>query len=290
MQITLDQAKAFCYVVDYKGYSKAAEKLHKSHSSLIYLVESLEQQCGFALFDREQYRNKLSASGERVYNKCTEILKKVNELQELCSQLNNNWEPSLKIILDGILPFNDFFHLHQLFRDKKIPTIIQTYTDYLEGIEETFDKLDADIMISIIPINRRDLKATYMKPFNSHLVAHKNHPIHQKNIKWTSEDLMNFDFLTIRQSGERLGLSTSELDKTASFFLSNFLVKKEAILNQAGFGWLPHHLIEKELQKKILLPVKWERESIQKVQPIIYFKNRKSSGPAVDLIVNKLAP
>lgn len=288
MEITLDQAKAFCYVVDCKGYARAAEKLHKSHSALIYLVESLEQQCGFSLFDRQQYRNKLSPAGERVYSKCNEILGKVSELQELCSQLNNSWEPSLKIILDGILPFNNFLQIHQIFRDKKIPTVIQTYTDYLEGVEETFDKLQADLMISILPLNRRDLKTVFLKPFNSYLVAHKDHPIHQRRTKWSAEELNAFDFLTIRHSGQKLGLNTYEFEKTASFFLSNFSVKKEAILTGAGFGWLPQHLIESELQKKILLPVKWTRESVHKIQPILYINSSKNLGPSVQLIINSL--
>lgn len=288
MEITLDQAKAFCYVVDCKGYVRAAEKLHKSHSALIYLVESLEQQCGFPLFDRQQYRNKLSTAGERVYSKCNEILGKVNELKELCSQLNNNWEPSLKIILDGILPFNNFLQMHHLFRDKKIPTVIQTYTDYLEGVEETFDKLNADVMISILPMNRHDLKAIFLRPFNSYLVAHKDHQIHQRRTKWSPAELNAFDFLTIRHSGQKLGLNTNEFEKTASFFLSNFSVKKEAILTQAGFGWLPQHLIETELQKKTLIPVRWTRESIHKIQPILYINNSRSIGSAVDLIVKNL--
>jgi DNA-binding transcriptional LysR family regulator len=288
MEISIDQAKAFCSVVDHGGYSQAAEKLHKSHPALIYLIKSLEQQCGFPLFDRKAYRNTLTISGRRVYSKCNEILAKVDELEQLCGQFNEGWEASLKIVFDGILPFDPFLQIYKKFRTDKIPTLIQTYTDYLEDVEKSFDHLKADIMISILPIEARNLKPVYLKPIKSHLVAHKDHPILQKNKKWTSTELQDFDFLTIRGSGQKLGLNTSEFEKSASFFLSDFSVKKEAIMKKTGFGWLPQHLIENELRNKSLQPVKWERESLHKIQPILYVQNRHQTGPATQLIIDIL--
>ncbi len=285
MEISIEQAKAFCGTVEYGGYTKAALKLNKSHSALIYLIKSLEQQCGLELFNRQKYRNTLTAAGRRVYLKCLELLAKVEELGILCEQFKNEWEPNLKIVFDGILPFEPFLSIYKKFKMEKVPTIIQTYTDFLEGVENNFNQLEADIMISILPIENRNLKAIYLKSKQMYLVAHKDYPIHLKNKKWKLFELETFDFLTIRGSGPQLGLNTRELEKSASFFLSDFSVKKEAILKKTGFGWLPEHMIEKELKSKTLIPLKWERESLHTMQPILYMHNNKISGPSALKII-----
>lgn len=288
MQISIDQARALCAVVEAGGYSKAAQKLHKSHSSLIYLLKGLEEQCGFAIFDRKAYRNTLTPSGRRIYQACLDILGKVEDLGRLCDQLNQGWEASVRIVFDGILPFEPFLKIYKKFKSEKAPTVVQTYADYLQDVEKSYYALDADIMISVLPVESRDLESVPLKPFKSYLVAHKNHPIHHCNKRWSIEELHQFYFLTIRGSNQRFGLNTSEFEKSASFFLSDFSAKKEAIAKQVGFGWLPEHMIESELKNQVLIPIKWERKSTHDVQPIIYIKKQVVGGRAIDLIVDLL--
>jgi DNA-binding transcriptional LysR family regulator len=284
MQISLEQAKAFCSVVDFGGYTPAAEQLHKSHSALIYLVKTLESQCNFVLFDRQGYRNTLTPLGRQIYLKCTELLQKSNELHNLCLALQEGWEPSLKIVYDGILPFAPFLQIYKDFRSANIPTVVQTHSNYLDEVETSFYGLGADIMISILPGKKNTLQSVFLKSFKSHLVAHKNHPIHKNSKKrWTLEELKSFYFLTIRGATYELGLNTREIEKTASFYLSDFSAKRSAILEEIGFGWLPEHLIVSELKNRTLIPIRWERESYHIVQPIMHISKTNSLGPAAQL-------
>jgi len=287
MNITFDQAKAFCQVVDFGGYAKAAEKLNKSHSSLIYLIQNLESECGVELFNRKNYKNKLTPQGQTVYLKCLEILKKVDELKDVCIQFHDHWEASLKIIYDGILPLSPFIEIYKQFKNEHIPTQVQTYTDYLYDVESTFNKLEADIMISVVPVENQKLKRIFLNPIKMILVAHKDHPIHHKNKKWALSELQSFYFLTVR-SVQNLGLNTHEFEQAASFYLSDFSFKKEAIMKKIGFGWLPQHLIENELQSKTLLPVKWERKSETQIQPVLYSRKTLQSGNALKLVTDLL--
>lgn len=286
MDISIDQARALCATVDEGSYSKASEKLNKSHSALIYLIKTLETQCDLVLFDRRAYRNTLTPMGKRVYLKCHEILLQVDELSQLCSQLKAGWEPGLRIVYDGSLPFEPFIKIHRHFRAKKITTVVQTYANYLEGVEETFKAMNADIMISIMPVDQKGLDFINLKKQESFLVAHKDHLIHKSKNRWSLEDLQQFNFLTIRGSGKKLGLNTFELEESASFFFSDFQVKKEAILKGSGFGWLPAHLIGSELKNKKLLPVRWERPAQHTAQPVLYFNKKKYLPPATQIILD----
>ena len=42
MDVSLEQARSFCALVDHNGYSGAAKALHKSHSAIVYGINALE--------------------------------------------------------------------------------------------------------------------------------------------------------------------------------------------------------------------------------------------------------
>lgn len=288
MSISLEQAKAFCAVVEQKGYAQAAEYLNKSHSALVYLIKSLESQLNVQVFDRESYRNQLTPTGRRVFQKCKEIMSKVEELDILCQELHDDWEASVKVVFDGIMSIHPFIEIYKEFKLLSIPTIVQTYTDYLQDVEKTFENLQADMMISVSPVKNKNLISFELEPLKIFLVAHKDHPLNKQNKKWTLSEMKQFYFLTVHGDVQLLGLNTSVFEESASFFLSDFSFKKEAIIKKLGFGWLPEHLIESELKNKVLVPVKWERKSESTIQPILYIKKQSTGGQSVKMIKDRL--
>ena len=182
-----------------------------------------------------------------------------------------------------------FLGIYKKLRAEKIPTVVQTYIDYLDDVEKTYEKQGANLMVSIVPCEGNHTELARFRPFRNLLVAHRDHPLHQTHRRWSLSDLEQFDFLTVRGARSKLSSNTRELEEKASFFLSDFSTKKNAILNKAGFGWLPEHMILNELKRKSLLPVKWERESSQLISPVVYGQRKKTAGPGVQLILNSLS-
>ncbi|MBL7686630.1 MAG: LysR family transcriptional regulator [Bdellovibrionaceae bacterium] len=286
--MTVDQARALVNVVELGGYAKAADKLGKSHSALVYLIRSLEGHCGFRIFEPKTYRSTLTPEGRRVWLKCQEILAKVDELDQMCGLFADKWEASLKVVLDGILPFDPFLKIYQDFRKMKVPTVVQTYTDFLQDVEKTFVGMEADMLISILPIRASGIETVELSPFKSLLVAHRDHPVHQSAKRWHVDELHEFSFLTIRGSRSQLGLSTAEFEESASFFFSDFASKKVAIQKKVGFGWLPEHMIETELRNRVLQPIKWERRSVHEIRPVLGVRRSSQGGRAAQLVVEAL--
>jgi DNA-binding transcriptional LysR family regulator len=75
----------------------------------------------------------------------------------------------------------------------------------------------------------------------------------------TREHLAEHVLLTVRGSDPRLQLATAELDTQSTVHLPDFHSKKAAIVAGIGFGWLPDWLIEKELARKELVPLRMPR-------------------------------
>src|SRR5258706_12314541 len=68
-RITLDQWSALTAVVEAGGYAKAAERLHKSQSSVTYVVQQLQSQLGVKAFEIAVRKAVLAPTGEILYRR-----------------------------------------------------------------------------------------------------------------------------------------------------------------------------------------------------------------------------
>lgn len=289
MNITLDQARCFCALIEAGGYQAAARQLHKSHSAIVYAVQGLEEQTDLQLLNRSGYRTVPTKSGDRVYQQCKELLSSALDLEKLCSHLKEGWEPSVKMVYDGVLPPKPFLNIFTHFKTEKIPTLLEIYSDYLQGVEKAFLELDAQFMISVLTPKQQNLHAIELKPLELLLVAHRDHALFQQKKEWTTHELKQFNFFTVRGADKSLNLGTKELEETSTFHLSDFSLKKSAILEGAGFGWLPKFSIQTEIKRGLLKPVRWEFSSRQELHPKLYYRKRAQLGRASEIILRMLS-
>src|SRR5437763_14074531 len=68
-RVTLEQWQALVAVVDAGGYAQAAEQLHKSQSSVTYLVQKLEALLGLKAFEIKGRKAALTTTGEMLYRR-----------------------------------------------------------------------------------------------------------------------------------------------------------------------------------------------------------------------------
>src|SRR3989442_14716013 len=66
-RITLEQWQALVAVVDAGGYAQAAERLHKSQSSVTYLVQKLESLLDVKVFEIKGRKAALTPAGADLF-------------------------------------------------------------------------------------------------------------------------------------------------------------------------------------------------------------------------------
>jgi DNA-binding transcriptional LysR family regulator len=286
MNITLEEARTLDAVVRFGSFTKAAQNLHKSHSAVIYSLRSLENQTGLKLLDRSKYRTSLTPIGKRVWEQCKKLLASEQDFAHLCRELGSGWEPYLKIVVDGLIPFESILHALEVLNQKQIPTKIQVFEEFLGGVEDTFLETDADMMISVIAPQKTTLEPIRLCPISSYLVAHKEHPLVKTRKKATSAQLQMYPFLTVRGSDGRLNLPTSAFEEASAFHLSNFQSKKAAILKGLGYGWLPEYMIHRELASKTLKPIRWQKSNVHTYFPHVYSHGTRGLGRAGAAFLN----
>ena len=78
----LEQLRIFTALCEAGGFSSAARRLYKSHSSVSRAVSALERELGVTLCERDRTHFALTPAGERLYAGARELLKEADELEK----------------------------------------------------------------------------------------------------------------------------------------------------------------------------------------------------------------
>lgn len=286
MNVTLEQARTLDAFARAGTLQAAAKTLHKAHSAVLYALKQLETQTGLSLFDRSGYRTRLTPAGEEVLRHCRSLLSAEQSLYTACQELQSGWEPVLRVVFDAVVPLSPVLEVVRALKEEKAPTRVQLSVDSLGGVEERFERENAQVMISVLPARIEGLTLVTLPRLKARLVAHKAHPLAKLKRAVTRDDLAAHVLLTVRGSDPRLQLSTAQLDAQSMVHLSDFHAKKAAIVAGIGFGWLPDWLIEKELAKGELRPLNLPQGSVHSFEPRL--AHRGNPGPATRLLISLL--
>jgi DNA-binding transcriptional LysR family regulator len=292
MNVTLEQARALD-ALDREGtLQRAAAALRKGHTALLYALGQLEAQCGLTLLDRRGYRLRLTPAGRRVLERCRALLAAERELVAACHQMRTGWEPSLRVVYDGIFPAEPLLRAIGELVAERAPTRLHVSAEFLGGVEAAFVRDDADLMVSVLPASapaHDRLIATRLPPLDAHLVAHRSHPLARARGELDDAALSEHVLLMVRGGDPRLELPTAHLERRATVDLTDFHAKRAAILAGIGFGWLPAHLCTDELRRGTLRPVRYARGARHTFAPRLYHRAGAPLGPAARRLVAALA-
>lgn len=285
INISLDQARTLDAFARAGTLQGAARTLHRTHTAVLYAMKQLESQAGLALFDRSGYRTKLTPAGDEVLRRCRGLLSAEQALIDTCRVLQSGWEPLLTVIFDAIIPLEPVLEVVRALRDAHAPTRVRLTVDSLDGVEQRFERDEAQVLISILPVRLEGLTQVSLPKLDARLVAHRRHPLAQLK-RVTREDLAEHVLLTVRGSDPRLQLSTAQLDEQSQVHLSDFHAKKAAIVAGIGFGWLPDWLIHRELRRGELVALRLQQGSVHSFEPRLAHRGRL--GPAGQLLLKQL--
>jgi DNA-binding transcriptional LysR family regulator len=255
MRIDIDAFNVLQVLVEEGSFSKASERLHKAQSAVSYQVKKLEQHLGVTLFNRDNYRAELTAEGKVILAEGQRLLQHLANIEHLASRFSQGWEPKLELVIDGALPMEPIMTALKRMSEHNIPTKVQLNMEFLGGVQHRFERDQADLMLVK---DYRTGPSYHPKPLpaiTSVLVASSQHPLSQ--LKGISlPELQQHVELTIEDSspGKR-DRDEMQFGGDKVFYLSGFIMKKNALLKGLGFGWMPDFLIAEELHQGQLIEI-----------------------------------
>lgn len=285
--ITLDQARALDALARHGTYAKAARALRRQHTAVLYAVKQVEALTGLTVLDREGYRTRFTPQGEEVLAWCRRLLATEAAFAARCDEMRTGWEPRLGVVFDAIVPSGPVLRAVGELARAGCPTRITVSAEFLSGVEAAFVRDGADLMVSVLPPTEVSVTGVSMAPISSRLVAHRDHPL-ARLARVTDDDLRAHVLLVVHGSDPRLQLPTAGVEVPSTVSLHDFHAKKAAIVEGIGFGWMPEHLIAKELARGALAALKYKGARAHVFRPQVYHRREVPPGRAARAVLDAL--
>ncbi|MEM9103996.1 MAG: LysR family transcriptional regulator [Pseudomonadota bacterium] len=246
--ITLEQITCFQAVVEEGSFQKASQRLNKAKSAVMYSVKSLEEQLGFPIIDRSSYRSKITSQGEAFYYSSQKVLNSMAELQESCQQIANAVEMKLIMSVSGIFDMQVLYPIIKNAMNLFPSTEIVLEKEILSG-EKMLNREMVDLAIFENLHNTREVEHKHIGTVKLMLVIAKDHPFLQLPIEQQTKSALHkhpqiIQRSTIANDDHNIGVHHNALQ----WKVTDTPSKKDIIKNGLGWGRLPSHIVENDIE------------------------------------------
>ena len=290
MKFSLASLEALDAIARHGSFSAAAKSLRKAQSAVSYGIRQLEEGLGVALFDRRGHRAVLTDAGQMVLDEGRAILSRAQRVETLAARFHEDWEAQVEAVVDGIFPMQPVLAALKRMADDGVPTSMQIKVEFLGGVQDRFEKDDADLMLVKDYVRSDALVEHALPDLEVVLVTAAGHPLARGTHPFALSDLQRHVELTVHDSSESRRLSDSRLfGGRRVFFLSDFFTKKQAVMMGLGFGWMPRDLVLAEMESGALVEVQYEGGSRYSFAPMLVHPRDKPLGHAGKRLLDLLA-
>jgi DNA-binding transcriptional LysR family regulator len=281
---TLEQWQVLQAIVECGGYAQAAEALHRSQSSVSYMVAKLQEQLGVELLEIDGRRAKLTKNGEALLAKARELLGDAFQLEQLAGSLVEGWEPQVSIAVDSLFPVELLVQVLRDFEPWAKHTRVNLEETILSGSEDALLEKRVDLaIVSAIP---NGFLGDALMDIEFVAVAHPCHPLHALGRELESDDLSRNLHIVVRDSGTNPRDHGWWLNSSQRWTVTSPHTRMEMICNGIGFGWLATHKIQKQLEDGLLKPLPLRVGQRRKLSLSLVVTNPELAGPAACRLAN----
>jgi DNA-binding transcriptional LysR family regulator len=290
LRLALDQLEVLDAIERTGSFAAAARVLHRAPSAVSYAIRQLEDALGLELFDRSGHRAVLTLPGRQVLSLGRAVLEDARALETTARHLVEGWEPVLRVVIDGALPMRPVTTALRALSSAEVPTRVHLDVEYQEGVPHRFETDGADLMLLLgehpldLPVERRGLPSLEMV-----LVAAPEHPLGGAT-GVTRIELHTHVDVVVRDSSPAFAQRPREtfLGGRQVLHLPDFHTKRRVILDAAGYGWLPRHLVDEDLATGRLVLVDYVEGPSWSYTPQLITRRDRPLGRAGRLFLDAL--
>jgi DNA-binding transcriptional LysR family regulator len=275
-RITLEQWQTLVAVVEAGSHARAAERLHKTQSTVTYAVQKIESLLEVKVFEIVGRKAVLTPTGQTLYRRARVLLEEAANAEAAAKRLSAGWEAEIRIAMDHIFPVSAMLAALDRFGRESAHTRIELIESVLGGTAEALLRGEADLAIShMVPpgfLGEALLRMRFLP------VAHPDHELHKLGHEPTQQDLRNYRHLVVRESGSSRGTRPS-LESTERWTVSHMATSIQAARSGYGFAWLPEEKIREELANGTLKPLPLREGRERFAELYLVFAQRDTAGP-----------
>ncbi len=273
-------------VVEAGGFARAAERVHKSPSSINHAVQKLEERLGVEVFEVQGRRAVLTAAGEALLRRAGHLLEEAAEIETLAGALAAGVESEIRLALDQLLPRAPVIAALEDFSHAYPGTRIQLYEVVLSGGPDMLRSAAADILLA--PELPSGYLGTCLGELPMVCVAHPRHPLAQSAKPLTRRDLQAQRQIVVRDSGEQPAGEGGWVEADQRWTVSHMGTACEILRSGIGFAWMPEDRIAADVAAGHLVELQLEAGGRHNVPFYIAHADRDRAGAAARALMEAL--
>jgi len=270
----LEQLITFESVHRLSSFSSAAQERFRAKSAISHSIKALEEAFNVSLFDRSTRHVDLTVEGEVLLSKAKDVLIAARLLEQAAQELSDGYEATLTLLLDGAAPVGSVMRAVQRISSEYPSVRINVVVEHLNRVAKRFELERCEMMVTFGFLPQDGVLSVDLSPIESVLVAHKNHPLVTLQGELSRSDLTGYIELIVAGCAQD-PLSVQHQLRFNSphiFEVSDFNLKRHAILGGIGYGWLPAHLIEENLKSGELVMLLLKEGSKRMLSPQLVYR------------------
>ena len=147
MKLSLD-ALLMLDAIDTAGsFAAAARQLHRVPSALTHAVRRLEDDLGYAIFERVGRRARLTPAGQTLLTDGRQLLAAADALECRAQRVATGWEVELRIAVNALVPFGLMLPLIREFEAAQHGTRLRFSGEVLAGSWDALSTGRADLVV-----------------------------------------------------------------------------------------------------------------------------------------------
>ncbi len=275
---TLEQWSVLQAIIEHGSYARAAEALHRSQSSISYMVARLQEHLGIELLAIEGRKARLTERGAVLLRRATELLADARRLEQLAGSLREGREAEVRLTADVVFPTRLLLDALARFAAIAPATRVQLKEVVLSGADEALLDQSADLVIGsrVPPGFLGDL----LMEIEFVAVARPDHPLHQLGREITVDDLARGQQIVIRDSGTAKPRDEGWLGAAQRWTVTGIETSISLVAGGLGFAWLPCHLIGPHIETNTLKPLPLREGQRRRAQLYLMYAQPELAGPA----------
>lgn len=246
--ITLDQLRVFLAVVEAGSFSRAARRLRRVQSAVSYSIANLERLLSVELFDRSGRMPVLTEAGRALLPDARAVCERMDRLHARARSIAEGVEPRLSLAVDALFPIERLLEaLHEL--SARFPLVtLHLRTEALGAVTQLVLDGTCQIGIGIGVIEGRELRTQPIIAVEMLPVAAPTHVLARAGGGLGTEEVRDAVQIVVSDRSALTEGRDHGVLSERTWRVADIDAKREMIL--AGFGWgqLPLHRVEADLE------------------------------------------
>lgn len=279
---TIEQWRILQAVVDYGGYAQAAQKLNKSQSSLNHAVAKLQSMLAVQLLEVIGRKAVLTEAGEVMLRRSRYLTQNVEDLESLAININQDWEPEIKLVVDLAFPRELLYPALREFLPQSRGSRLQIIDHVLTGTEEAINQHKADLVINMhVP---KGFLGEPIAIVEFLLVCHPEHVLASMPQPVDSNALAQHLQIVIKDSSLSPDEKSGWLKSENRWTVSQFDTAIDLLLQKLGFCWIPQHKVKALIEKNELVCLPVQGSHFKQMTAFLICPTPDNKGPGTQLL------